>query len=79
MNVHDDLLLSFLLTRNAKSLKHIKRIFHVYLIISNTNYTTIIKHNIQKNKERILKNCFAYLNYIEFLFFKTNETIIVIN
>ena len=63
MNVHDDLLLFFLLTRNAKSLKYIKRIFHVYLIISNTNDTTIIKHNIEKNKERKIKNCFAYLNY----------------
>lgn len=31
MNVHDDLLLFFLLTRNAKRLKYIKRIFHVYL------------------------------------------------
>ena len=76
MNVHDDLLLFFLLTRNAKSLKYIKRIFHVYLIISNTNDTTIIKHNIEKNKERKINNCFAYLNYIEFLLLKTNETII---
>lgn len=76
MNVHDDLLLFFLLTRNANRLKYIKRIFHVYLIFSNTNDTSIIKHNIEKNKERILNNCFAYLNYIEFLLFKTNETII---
>ena len=65
----------FLLTRNAKSLKKIDRIFYLKekVIFSDDS-----KKNHRKNerlKEGFNYLCFAYLNYIQFLFDKTKNTV----
>ena len=52
MNVHDDMILFFLLTRNARKLKQIKRIFHIVLIRNNPVEPSIIHRINEKNKER---------------------------
>ena len=74
MNVHDDMILFFLLTRNARKLKQIQRIFHIVLIRPNPVESSIIYSLKEKTKERKKYNCFAYLSYAEFLFLHTNNT-----
>lgn len=74
MNVHDDLLLFFLLTRKAKNLKHIKRILHFVLIRNNPTEPSIKYRIREKSKERKKNNCNAYLYYAEFLLSYTNNT-----
>ena len=75
MNQHDDLLLFFLLTRNAHNLKKIDRIFHIYLYGWN-NTDKIVKFR-QKEKSKIYKNmrCTSLLNFIEFILFNTENTV----
>jgi glycosyltransferase involved in cell wall biosynthesis len=74
MNVHDDMILFFLLTRNARKLKQIQRIFHIVLIRPNPVDPSIIYRLKEKDKERKKNNCLAYLSYAEFLFLHTNNT-----
>jgi hypothetical protein len=74
MNVHDDMILFFLLTRNARKLKQIKRIFHIVLIRKNPIESSIIYRINEKDKERKKNSCFAYLYYAEFLLLYTKET-----
>ena len=72
MNVHDDYLLFFLLTRNAYNLKKIRNIFYLKLDWEDNNAQ--IKFQLQeKNKDVKNLNCLAYLNYIEFLLMKTKD------
>ena len=73
MNVHDDMILFFLLTRNAKKLKQIKRIFHFVLIRPHPVEPSIIYRLKERIKERKKNNCFAYLYYAEFLLLHTKE------
>ena len=61
-NCMEDFLLYFLLSRNANKYKQIKRIFY-FQIHWNYKY---------KNDENI--RCMSYLNYIEVIFMKTNNT-----
>ncbi len=74
MNVHDDMILFFLLTRYARNLKQIKRIFHFVLIRNNPVDSSIIYRINEKNKERKKNSCFAYLYYTEFLLLYTKNT-----
>ena len=75
IDAHDDTILMFLLSRNALSLKHLKKIFYIYLEWPK-EYTEALKfqRNI-KNREREKKNCYSYLTFIEvlFLFTENNE------
>ena len=71
MNVHDDFLLFFLLTRNAKKFKQLKTIFHIYLRTISKDPKINFNKKEKKKKEKL--NCFAYLTYIEFLLIKTKE------
>ena len=75
MNVHDDMLLLFVLFKNAKSFKNINQIFHIYFRRVISKNPLIIFHNKLKEKNRAKNNCLAYLSYIEFLLYKTNDTI----
>ena len=74
MNVHDDFLLFFLLTRNAYNLKQIKRIFYLKIIWEVNPKVAFSLKEKNKNKENL--DCMAYLNYIEMLLIKTNNTIL---
>ena len=74
MNVHDDMILFFLLTRNARKFKQIKRIFHIVLLRNNPVESSIIYRINEKDKERKKNSCFAYLYYAEFLLFYTKDT-----
>ena len=75
MNCHEDFLLLFLLTRNALNIKNIKRIFYVHLYWKGNTTSKILfsKNEKKKNKENL--QCMSFLNYIEFLLVKTNNTI----
>ena len=71
---HEDYLLLFLLTRNAVSLKQIKKILYVQIVFkksSNAEINFSINEK-QKNKENL--DCMSFINYIEFLLIKTNDT-----
>ena len=73
MNCHEDFLLFFLLTRNANSIKNIKRIFYAHIYWVNSTKSSIL---FAKNeKETVKKNyrCQSYINYIEFLLQRTKN------
>lgn len=63
MNYHEDFLMFFLLTRNAKNFKNIKKIFY---------YSSNDK---EKNIEDKNLACLNYLNYANFLLDKTSDSI----
>ena len=71
-SINDNLfLILFLITRNANKSRHIKRIFHIKITYGKPeNYTTKAKDS---NKINLF--CQSYLNYIEFILIKTNNTI----
>ena len=75
MNCHEDFILFFLLTRNAYTLKHIKRIFYVHLYWKGNNNTNILFSKKEKNVNNYNLKCSSFINYIEFLLMKTNNTI----
>ena len=54
MVCHEDFLLFFLLTRNAKNIKNIKRIFYAHITWENTKKSSILYSH--KEKELHLKN-----------------------
>ena len=70
---HDDTIIMFLLSRNALSLKHLKKIFYI-IFIWPQNYS--ISLNFQqkvKKKERERKKCFSYLTFAEILLLFTDD------
>ena len=73
MNVHDDFLLFFLLTRNAYNIKQIKKIFYLKITWEENPKIAFRLNEKNKNKENL--NCMAYLYYIEMILNKTNNTI----
>ena len=71
MNCHEDYLILFLITRIAKKSRQIPRIFHIKITYGKPqNYST---KAIEKEKMNLF--CQSYLNYIEFILIKTNNTI----
>jgi len=76
MNYHDDMVLFFLLTRNAKKLKQIKRIFYFVLIRPNPRDPSIVYRLKQKSEGYKRNSCLSYLYYAEFLLLYTNESYI---
>ena len=72
MNCFEDFILFFLLTRNAKNLKQIKRVFYnqMHLTFNNTNNALL---NEKRNNFNI--SCLSAINYIEFLLAHTNNTV----
>ena len=76
MLFHDDFLMFFLLTRKAKSLRQIKRVFYIMIFWPNEkNNTKIEFRNNEKQKNKENKQCLSYINYIEFILIKTNNDI----
>ena len=75
MNCHDDYMMFFLLTRNANKMKKIDRIF--YLVLSGWNMTSksVRFRIINKNKNKKYLRCNSLLNFIEFILYKTKNTI----
>ena len=73
IDAHDDTILMFLLSRNALSLKHLKKIFYICLEWPE-KYTEALKfqRNIKK-RERERKNCYSYLTFIEIMFLFTEN------
>jgi len=76
MLFHDDFLLFFLLTRNARSLRQIKRVFYLVIIWPNEYNNSQIVFRI-KEKQKNINNmkCLSYINYIDFILNKTNNEI----
>ena len=74
MNHHEDYILYFLLTRNAKSVKYIERIFYICPTFWDNNEPKVKFRNEIKNEERHNKKCFAYLNFLDMLFKNTKNT-----
>ena len=73
---HDDFILFFLLTRKARSLRQIKRVFYLVIIWPNENKNSQIQFRLkEKQKNRENMKCLAYINYIEFILNKTNNDI----
>ena len=75
MNCHEDFLFFFLLTRNANSIKNIRRIFYAHIYWVNETKSSIL---FSKNEKKIVKKnyrCLSYINYIEFLLKRTNNNI----
>ena len=71
---HEDFLLFFLLTRNAFNFQQIKKIFYCQLIWDKID--PLINFSIkEKIRNRENMNCQSFINYIEFLLIKTNNTI----
>lgn len=74
INFHDDMILFFLLTRRAKKLKQIKRIFYFVLLRPNPLESSIV-YRLKEKSEGIKRNsCFSYLYYAEFLLLYTKNT-----
>jgi len=74
IDIKEDLMFFFILTRTAKNLKQIKRIFHIYFINHESNDTKIIYSNKEKSKRRKY-DCLGNLSYIEFLLIYTKNNI----
>ena len=73
MNCHEDFLLLFLLTRNAYNLQNIKKIFYGQIIWNSLDPKIAFSIN-EKIKNRANITCLSFLNFIEFLLIKTNNT-----
>ena len=75
MNWYDDFLLFFSITRNARKLKQIPRIFYLKIKWKKNNNTKIIFRLNEKKKNIDNLNCMALANYIRYLLMNTNNTI----
>jgi glycosyltransferase involved in cell wall biosynthesis len=69
---HDDILLLFVITRKAKSMKYLKRIFHIYLSHHPNETSTIYKNNRVIYKIKTV--CLSNIYFLEFLLLKTKDT-----
>ena len=78
MNFHDDRLMFFLLSRKARNLRQIKRIFYIVVQWPNEANNTKMQFRLKqkiKNRENMI--CLAYINFIEFLLIKTNYFLLI--
>ena len=70
---HDDYIHFFLLTRSAKSIKYVNRIFYIYCPNRVENDKIKFKNKI-KNENKFKLMCISYLNFLEVLFKNTKNT-----
>ena len=75
MNHHDDFLLFFLLTRKARSLKMINRIFYMIVVTKFLHGPKVEYRRKEKNINRDNLACRAYLIFIEIIFDKTENNV----
>ena len=74
INCHDDLFLFYLLTKTARNCKNIDRYFYLVFLDLNLTDPKIQFRTKEKYKERENLKCLAYLNFIEFILNKTENT-----
>ena len=74
MNDNEDFLLFFLLSRNAKNLKQIDRIFYMIVVTKFNHEPKVEYRRKEKNKDRGYLRCQSYLNFVEIIFDKTKDT-----
>ena len=75
MYYHDDFIIYFLLTRNAKNIKFINRLFYVILQIWKQSNQQVKFRTEIKQHDITNKRCFAHINFLEILFKNTKNTI----
>ena len=73
---HEDYLIFFLLSRRAYNIKYIKKIFYAQIILKKSKDKKIIFSMEQKNKNKKDLECMSFINYVEFLLLKTDDTIL---
>ena len=75
IDAHDDTILMFILSRNALSLKHLKKIFYICLEWPKEYDEALKFQRNMKSIERERKNCYSYLTFLEitFLFTENNN------
>ena len=72
-NRHDDLILFFLMTRTAKSIRYIDRLF--YVLYHSWNKNDKIKFRMEKKFENEYNiRCLSFLNFLEIFIKKTKNT-----
>ena len=72
-NRHDDLILFFLMTRTAKSIRYIDRLF--YVLYHSWNKNDKIKFRMEKKFENEYNiRCLSFLNFLEILFKNTKNS-----
>jgi len=74
MFCHEDYILFFLLTRNAKKLEQVNGFFYVILHTWNNSNSKIKFRTSFKVKNLKNKQCFSYINFLEILFKNTKNT-----
>jgi glycosyltransferase involved in cell wall biosynthesis len=75
MNKHEDIILFFLLTRNANNLKQISRIFYSQNHFKNLNNSKAYEKYINERRNNNDINCLSNINLIEFLLKYTKDEI----
>lgn len=75
IDIHDDTILTFLLSRKANNLKHTKKIIYIVLSWPNSKSPQISFQEKIKTKNREIKKCLAYLTLIEVLLLFTEDNI----
>ena len=73
IDAHDDTILMFIISRNARRFKHLKEIYYI-LLVWPEKYDESLKFQREiKNRERTNKNCYSYLTFIEVLILFTSN------
>ena len=73
---HDDYIIVFLLTRTANRIKHINRLFYVWLKIwKNSNPKIKFRNQIKEYDLSNNEKCSSYINFLEILFKNTENTV----
>ena len=67
IDAHDDSILMFILSRNAQTFKHLKKIFYIILIWPDKYSESLKFQRTTKKRERERKNCYSYLTFSEIL------------
>ena len=75
MVFHDDRLMFFLLSRKARNLRQIKRIYYITDQWTNNNKRQFLIKKKKKKRENM--KCLDNINFIEFLLIKTNKLMIL--
>ena len=74
MNYHDDFIIYFLLTRNAKNIKFVNRLFYIFLLIWNRSNPQVKLRTDIKQNNIVNKRCFSHVNFFEILLKNTKNT-----
>ena len=73
-NRHDDFILFFLMTRIAKSIKYVNRIFYIYYPIWAENDKIKFRYK-KKREDEFNIRCLSFLNFLEMFFKNTKNTL----